>query len=279
MKSRQKKSAQPAGGRLVAVILNYNSYEDSCRCVDALMDLGIVPAEDIVLVDNCSPDGSGPRLQQRFPRVKVVLSPDNGGFGAGINFGMRQAGDCEYLLILNPDTFFLENNFQLALDEFRSTPDLGVLGLNLINPDGSSQMSARRFYSILTVAIRRSPLGRLKIFGRLHDEHLMRGAWKQDAFEADWVLGAGFVVRTEAMREVGGMDEGYFLYVEDLDLCKRMWLAGWRVKAIPSVRLMHHHARASERRLMSRASGIHLASTYRYWRKFGLPLWGHGPRL
>jgi len=232
-----------------------------------------------VLVDNCSPKGCGPRLRETFPQLKVVLSDRNGGFSAGINLGIRSAGDYDYALVLNPDTCFEENNIALALDEFRRAPKLGLLGLNLVNPDGSLQYSARRFYSVLTVALRRTPLGRLQMFRRLHDEHMMRDAWGGEAFEADWVLGAGFIVRAGAMRAVGGMDEGYFLYVEDLDLCKRMWMAGWQVKAIPGVRLVHNHARASKKGVLSQASRFHLSSIWRYARKFGLPLWGHAPRF
>lgn len=262
---------------LCAVILNYNSFEDTCGCVAALLDQGVVPPDRVVVVDNASPDGSGPRLQQALAGIRFVQSPRNGGYAYGVNLGFANAGDCRYYLVLNPDTRFVENNIALALAEFERDPRLGLLGLNLLNPDGSPQYSARRFYSVLTVLLRRSALGRWSLLRRLHNEHLMLEAWDGGAFEADWVIGGGFVARREAMAQVGGFDEGYFLYVEDTDLCRRMWDAGWKVKAIPAVRLIHAHARASKG-LRSRAAKYHLRSLYRYARKFGLPLLGHGRR-
>jgi GT2 family glycosyltransferase len=262
---------------LVAVVLNYNSYEDSRRCVAALLELGVVGPQQLVLVDNCSPDGSGERLRAALPEVRVVLSPRNGGFGSGLNFGFARAPDCDCFLVLNPDTRFNENNIRLALQEFERDPRLGVLGLNLLNEDGTSQYGARRFYSVQTILLRRTPLGRLGRFRRLHEEHLMTGAWSGGAFEADWVMGAGFLVRRAALQEIGGMDEGYFLYMEDTDLCRRMWRAGWKVKAIPQVRLTHVHARASKGTL-SRAGRHHLRSLLRYWSRHGLPLLRHAPR-
>lgn len=262
---------------LAVVVLNYNSYDDSRACVESLLALGVAQPRQVVLVDNNSPDGSGERLRRDLPQVNVVLSPHNGGFGSGLNIGFAHAGECDGYLVLNPDTRFAENNLALALAEFKRDPRLGVLGLNLVNPDGSCQNSARRFYSMLTIALRRTPLGGWKMFERLHREHLMVDAWDGGAFEADWVMGAGFIVRRSALREVGGMDEGYFLYMEDTDLCRRMWGAGWKVKAIPQVRLVHHHARAS-RGALSPAGKHHLRSLRRFRSKFGLPLTGHGQR-
>lgn len=270
-------AAPGATAGLCAVILNYNSYEDTRRCVASLLELGIVGPRDLVVVDNASPDGSGPRLREALAGIEVVQSPRNGGFASGVNLGFVHAGDSRYYLVLNPDTCFSENNIALALDEFERDPRLGVLGLNLVNPDGTLQYSARRFYSVLTVLLRRTPLSRWRLFRRLHDEHMMLHAWNGGAFDTDWVIGGGFLARSSAIEALGGFDEGYFLYLEDTDLCRRMWGAGWKVKAIPAVRLVHAHARASKG-LRSPAAKYHLRSLYRYWRKFGLPLWGHGSR-
>jgi len=262
---------------VVAVVLNYNSFEDTFGCVTTLLELGVVTREQVVVVDNCSPDGSGRRLQEALPDVRVVHSPCNGGFGAGLNIGFRHAPDCEHFLVLNPDTRLVENNLQLALREFENDPRLGVLGLNLLNEDGSPQYPARRFYSMLTIALRRTALAHWTVLERLHAEHLMVHSWGGGAFEADWVMGAAFLVRREAMQAVGGMDESYFLYMEDTDLCRRMWGAGWRVKALPSVMVKHKHARASKA-LFSPSARRHLRSLIRYWSRHGLPLIRHARR-
>lgn len=262
---------------LAAIIVNYNGYEDSYCCVNSLLDLQVVMPECIVLVDNCSSDGSGERLKQAFPSINVVLLKDNLGFGAGVNAGFAHARHHDYCLILNPDTHFIENRIRIALDEFRRDSRLGILGLNLTNPDGSPQFSARRFYSLLTIALRRTLMGKLGIFRKLHNEHMMLDAWSGEVFDADWVIGGGMILRSSALAAIGGMDDGYFLYLDDTDLCKRMWIAGWRVRAIPTVKLVHAHARASQG-FATRASGHHLRSLFRFWGKFGMPLVGHGRR-
>jgi N-acetylglucosaminyl-diphospho-decaprenol L-rhamnosyltransferase len=263
--------------QLAIVIVNYNTFEDTRGCVESILKHGVVEPAAIAIADNCSPDGSGRQLAAIFPEVKVILSDRNGGYGAGVNLGVA-ATEAQFYLILNPDTRLMENKIPIALDLFRTHPKLGVLGLHLLNADGSHQDSARRFFSALTILLRRSPLGRLKMMQDTLDEHLMRHYWTEEVFDADWVTGAGFIVRKSAFDEVGGMDEGYFLYWEDTDLCKRMWRSGWTVKAVSSVTVVHFLRRASAKSLLGKANRVFFRSLLRYWRKFGVPLWGHGSR-
>lgn len=265
--------------KLAVVIVNYGSYSDCCGCVNSLIEHGGVAAEDIVIVDNASPDGSGLQLKKDLSNVNVILSPVNGGFGAGINRGIDSL-EAEYYLVLNPDTRVRDDRLQSVVGFFEKDPRLGILGLKLINGDDTPQYSARRFYSILSILIRRTPLKRLPAFRKHDEQHLMKDAWHQglDLFEADWVIGTGFVVRRAAFIDVGRMDEGYFLYLEDTDLCKRMWISGRVVKATSRVEILHFHQRNSAKKLFSKASARHLASSYRFHKKFGLPLFGHGAR-
>jgi GT2 family glycosyltransferase len=264
--------------RVLGVILvNYNSFDDCCACVRSLERQAIVAPSDIVIVDNNSPDGSGARLASELPGVNVVHSDRNGGFGAGINLGVDRL-DADVYLILNPDTYFLENRIQVALDMFALEPRLGVLGLKLINPDGTLQYSARRFYSLLTILLRRTRLSRWSMFQNLIKEHLMVDYWNGDTFDTDWVMGTGFLLRKVAFEDIGRMDEQYFLYMEDTDLCRRMWGAHWSVKATSVVSLVHKHQRVSAKKIFGRQARAHLVSLFRYWRKFGVPFWGHGPR-
>jgi N-acetylglucosaminyl-diphospho-decaprenol L-rhamnosyltransferase len=263
--------------KLAIVIVNYNTLEDCSGCVESILKHGVVDAGAIAVVDNCSPDGSGRRLAAMLPDVNVVLSQRNGGYAAGVNLGVA-AIDAEFYLVLNPDTRVEENTIPVALAQFEREPRLGVLGLHLLNSDGSHQDSARRFFSFLTILLRRSPLGKLKLMRPALDEHLMTNYWSGGVFEADWVTGAGFIVRKQAYDQIGGMDEGYFLYLEDTDLCKRIWRAGWKVEAIPSVKITHFLQRDSAKSLFGRANRTFLRSLVRYCRKYGMPLWGHGSR-
>lgn len=273
-------SFQPAGGlsacpgtapTLGVVIVNYNTYDLTRQCVASLLEHGIAPAGQIVVVDNLSPDGSGPRLRADLEPVRVILSARNGGFGAGINLGMA-ALSTDLVLVLNPDTRFRRNQVPVIQELFARKPRLGIAGLKLINPDGSLQYSARRFYSLVDIVARRTPLGGLPgVRRRLVDSHLLLGKWSGGPFEADWVMGTGFVVRRLAFDEVGRMDEDYFLYFEEVDLCARMWVNGWTVMALPEVELIHDHQRHSKAGIWSSSGQTHLASMKRFFIKFGVP--------
>ena len=263
-------NAEPSA-TLGVVIVNYQTPDLTLRCVASMLEHGIARAQDIVVVDNDSPDRSGVRLAAELPDgVVVILSRRNGGFGAGVNIGV-EALQTDLALILNPDTYFERNNMHVIRRMFDESPKLGVAGLKLVNPDGSLQYSARRFYSLPDIVARRTMLGKLGPMRRLERSHLLTRKWRQQPFEADWVMGTGFIVRRSAFEQVGRMDEGYFLYFEEVDLCARMWIDGWRVVAVPEVELVHEHQRSSAAGLLSRSGKTHLRSMARFFAKFGVP--------
>lgn len=264
----------PQSPSLGVVIVNYRTYDLTMQCVASLLAHRIAAAGDIVVVDNDSPDGSGERLQRDLPvGVVTVLSRCNGGFGAGVNLGVA-ALRTELVLVLNPDTYFRRNQVAAVQGLFARHERLGVAGLKLINPDGSLQYSARRFYSLPDILARRTALGRVAPLRRLVNSHLLKRNWREGPFEADWVMGTGFVVRRAAFEDVGRMDEGYFLYFEEVDLCARMWVKGWRVMALPEVELVHEHQRHSAAGIWSSSGQTHLRSMVRFFHKFGVPwLW------
>lgn len=256
---------------LGVVIVNYRTFDLTMQCVASLLAHAITAAHEIVVVDNDSPDGSGQRLREHLPQgVRTVLSSQNGGFGAGVNLGVA-ALSTDLVLVLNPDTHFLCNQVALIQRLFALHDTLGVAGLKLVNPDGSLQYSARRFYSLPDIVARRTALGKLPPLRKLVGSHLLQRKWQGEPFEADWVMGTGFVVRRTAFEQVGCMDEGYFLYFEEVDLCARMWVKGWRVMAVPGVELVHEHQRHSQAGIWSSSGKTHLRSMLRFFTKFGVP--------
>lgn len=256
---------------LGVVVVNYGTYGLTMRCVASLLAHAIASPSHIVVVDNRSPDGSGQRLKDHLPEgVVTILSQVNGGFGAGVNLGVA-ALTTDLVLVLNPDTYFLRNNMDVVQRLFEGQPRLGVVGLKLLNPDGSLQYSARRFYSLPDILVRRTALGRLSPLRRLERSHLLKRQWQKGPFEADWVMGTGFVVRRTAFDRVGRMDERYFLYFEEVDLCARMWVQGWQVMAVPEVELVHEHQQESRAGILSFSGKTHLRSMARFFAKFGVP--------
>ena len=258
--------------RLTAVIVNYNTPELTLKCVDSIVSHGVAQRSDIVVVDNASPDGSGARLKRELEGVTVICSDRNAGFSAGINIGVS-AAQREFLLVLNPDTYFVDRSIIRALDLLDQRADVGLVGLDLVYPDGKRQFSARRFYSVLDILGRRLPIGRYWPLKQRIEGHMMLSSWGAGRpFEADWVMGTGFVVRRELFERIGKMDEAYFLYMEDVDLCARIWGAGSHVVCVPDARLVHDHQRSSAAGPFSWAGRMHLKSLRLFAKKYRLPL-------
>jgi N-acetylglucosaminyl-diphospho-decaprenol L-rhamnosyltransferase len=274
MSSIVKSDSSRLASTLGVVIVNYKTFDLTMQCVASLLKHSIAEPTDIVVVDNDSPDGSGEQLKaallQQGQGVRVILSGRNGGFGAGVNLGVA-ASNTDLVLILNPDTYFLGNSVDVIKGLFDERPRLGIAGLKLINPDGSLQYSARRFYSLPDIMARRTPLGRLGAMQGLVRSHLLKRRWRGGPFEADWVMGTGFVLRRSAFDQIGGMDEGYFLSFEEVDLCARMWVNSWQVLAVPQVELVHEHQRHSAAGIWSTSGKTHLRSMNRFFDKFGIP--------
>jgi len=254
------------------IIVNYRTSGLTIKCVDSVIRSGITGERNIVVVDNDSPDDSIALLQAGLPQnVRIVAAEKNGGFGAGVNVGFHQT-QADYLLVLNPDTYFEFNSVARVIDYMHVNRDVGLVGLDLVNPDGSRQYSARRFYSVLDVFARRvKQLGSL--LRKRIDRHLMHDAWEIGSpFDADWVMGTGFIIRRDIYEKLGGMDESYFLYMEDVDLCARVWRAGSRVKCYPGAQLVHDHQRSSAAGPLTFAGRTHIRSLLLFRKRYTLPL-------
>lgn len=259
--------------KLSALIVNYATPDLVLKCVASMKRHGVVEQDaDVIVVDNASPDDSVAVLRAQLPPgVRFIPSERNGGFSSGINIGLAQV-DSDYLLVLNPDTYFVDRSIEKALALLDSQPEVGLAGLDLVNPDLSRQFSARRFYSLLDIVGRRSRLGNLPFVRKSIEAHMMLDAWASGApFQADWVMGTGFIVRTDLFRAIGGMDEKYFLYMEDVDLCARVWKSGHQVICCAGAVLVHDHQRASAD-LFSRSARMHLKSLKTFMSDYRVPL-------
>jgi N-acetylglucosaminyl-diphospho-decaprenol L-rhamnosyltransferase len=267
-----------AATSLNVIIVNYCTPDLVVGCVNSIVSNGVAAIEDIVVVDSCSPDNSFAKLRERLTHANVVQTEENAGYGAGVNFGAKHCSS-EVVLLLNPDTYFEDNSIYGAIEALKADPKVAIAGLDLIYPNGDRQYSSRRFYSCLEIIGRRTPLGRHWPLKSRIDSHLMKSSWDAgDPFEADWVMGTGILVRREMFLAIGGMDEAYFLYMEDTDLCARVWAAGFKVLCVPGARLVHDHQRSSVRPFSS-AGRAHLRSLMRFHGKFSVPIFNPPRRL
>lgn len=252
---------------VAALIVNYRTYEDLGRCLSALDRFE--PSAAIVIVDYESHPGAVAELQQRWPRVRVLPTAGNDGFGAGVNRAAREALQATRLLVLNPDTR-LEAPIVEALDALLAAhPEAAIVAPLVRETDGAIQPSARRFPGVSTVFGGRSTwLTKVLPGNPLSARNLLTGPDVREPIPVDWVSGACMLVRREAFDAVGGFDERFFLYWEDADLCRRLREAGWTTMYHPGVAVRHAAGRASQHAPRKAQRAFH-DSVFRYYMKHG----------
>ena len=197
--------------RVSAVVVEYHSGDALFGCVESLRTNGV---RDIVVVDNSGTEG--PRTDLHDLNATVVVTGVNLGYGRGINRGASMSPRHEFLLVTNPDVVVHEGAVKLLLSEFDANSALGVIGPTILRTDGTTYPSVRVFPNVLLAALHAvlSPLWPNNEFSRRYRSPRSDG-------HIDWVSGAFFVIRRELFERIGGFDERYFMFGEDMDLCWR----------------------------------------------------------
>ena len=247
---------------LAIIILNYNTKDLLDECLKSLYDQGKLDFVTCV-VDNASSDGSADMVAKKYPEIDLIRNPVNNGFAAGNNLGLRHYGYpdngiARYVMLLNPDTVTPPGALRGLVDFADANPDVGVVGPKLLLMDGTLDAACRRSFPTPEVSFYRlTGLSKLfpnsRRFGRYNLSYL--GVDEQA--DVDSVVGACMVLRNEAVKQVGLLDEQFFMYGEDLDWCLRVKQAAvgrgdrfcrpYRVVYYPGV-TVHHVKRAASRR-------------------------------
>jgi N-acetylglucosaminyl-diphospho-decaprenol L-rhamnosyltransferase len=227
---------------------------------------------EYILVDNAAGDGTGAMVRERFPWVKIIDEQGNVGFGAGNNLAFRIAQG-EYVMLVNPDLTMFAGEMEKLLAFADAHPDIGFIGPKLLNPDRTLQRSFHRFPSPLIPIYRRTGLGRMEFGKRAIDQYLMQDVDPSLTQDVDGLFGAAILIRRTALEQVGHFDEQFFMYFEDVDLCRRAWEKGWRVTYAPVAEFVHYHQRESEVKRISdlfknRVLREHIKSAFRYFWKY-----------
>jgi len=251
---------------LSVVVVSFNGRDYLRRCLASVLEDTKGISSELIVVDNASRDGSAQMVEAEFPQAALIRLPVNVGFAAGCNRGIEQATG-EFVLLLNPDTELAEDAFSPMVDYCRRNPSVGILGPKLLNSDGSLQLSCRRFPSHLTSLFnRRSVLTRLFPRNPFSRRYLMTD-WAHNRIQpVDWLSGACAMLRREMVERIGAMDEGYFMYIEDVDLCYRAHRAGYQVVYFPQVAVTHHIGKSTET-MPNRSIVQWHRSMWRYYRK------------
>lgn len=224
---------------LSVVILNYNTAEHVRACLASLPAGCDGLRYEVIVVDNASPRPGIDAAVAAHPGVRLLKRRRNGGFSAGINTGLR-AARAEAVLILNPDTTLASGAAASMLCFLRAHPEIGVLGPRILNEDGTLQLSCRRFPTFAAAAFNRnSLLTRLLPRNRFSSTYLMSDWDHGSTGDVDWLSGAAMLLNRAALERVGLFDERYFFEIEDVDLCRRMHAAGYRVVYFPDAEVTH----------------------------------------
>lgn len=255
-------------GLLSIIIVNYNSRELLKNCLHSIQSTVEIQEVEIFVADNDSLDGSVEMVRDNFPEVEIIANDSNIGYSKAINQAIRPSLG-KYILILNADTIVMPGAIQTLLSFMENNPDCGVAGPKLSYPDGKLQYSCRTYQTVKTTLFRRTFLGRIFPKSKVLRDHLMLDWDHCSEREVDWLQGSVLMLRRWAIDRTGPMDERYFLYFEDVDLCYRMKIAGWKVCYVPQAEVIHYYRRASYgKSLFNRDLFVHLTSMLRYHDKW-----------
>jgi N-acetylglucosaminyl-diphospho-decaprenol L-rhamnosyltransferase len=262
---------------LTIIIVSWNVCDLLRRCLNSTFEVrgsaenGVPPAPDsgleveVIVIDNASTDGSPDMVRTEFPQVHLIANDENRGFTAANNQGLA-AGQGRYFLLLNPDTEVVGDALATMVHYMDAHPQTGALGPQLCYPDGSLQSSRRRFPTLATALVESTIVQEWWTDNRLVRRYTMADTPDDAIQPVDWVVGACLLVRRHVYEQVGGLDEGFFMYSEELDWCRRIKDAGWEVVYLPTATIVHHEGKSSEQVVPARH--IHFQSSkVRYFRK------------
>jgi N-acetylglucosaminyl-diphospho-decaprenol L-rhamnosyltransferase len=243
------------------VIANWNARHLLECCLRSILTAGEGFLREVIVVDNGSTDDSVAMARERFPQVRLVENAQNDGFARANNRGVRLArGD--HVLLLNTDAFLAPGALRAMIELAECKPNAGLVGAQLRNPDGTFQASHTPFPTLWREFLILSGLGRA-LHGPWYPSH---GPDEGGPRVVDYVEGACMLVRRSAYLHVGGFDEGYFMYAEDVDLCRALRDAGWEVWYQPAAVATHLGGGSSLQRKPEREGDLY-RSRVRYFRK------------
>ena len=249
---------------IVIVSWNVRDLLDACLAsiLESRLDSGGL---EIIVVDSASGDGSVDMLQDKYPTAQVLPQSGNLGFSRCNNIGLRQARG-RHILLLNPDTEVQPETLAKLVDYLDANPAVGIIGPHTLNSDGSHQSTRRRFPTLLTGIFESSWLAAFAP-AHIESDYRMLGTDDHAILDCDWAQGSALMLRREVYAQIGGLDEGYTMYSEEMDFCKRAKSAGWRVVYHGGAFITHHGGKSSEQAADQTQLHFH-ASKLRYFRAY-----------
>ncbi|HAX18402.1 MAG TPA: glycosyl transferase family 2 [Actinobacteria bacterium] len=270
--------AEP-GVLLAIIVVSYNSKNYLEKCIDSIVNFTPLKYKDLlelVIVDNNSDDGSKQLIEEFCKKhvfIRSIINNENMGFAYANNQAIVSSS-ADYFFLLNSDTEVYENSLEGVLEYIKNdnpTEKIGILGPKIINSDGTIQDSCRKFPSLLNAAAH-NILSLINPDNRFSRQYKMTDADRSRSFETDWVSGSAMLISKAALAASGLFDEKYFMYVEDVDLCYRMWKSGYKVIYYPEIKVLHHIGKSGENNPV-RAQKLMQKSALRFFVKINKKSW------
>lgn len=250
---------------LSVIIVNWNTRDLLAECLKSLADTLIGTSYDVWVVDNASSDDSLAMLAKNFPDVKLIANHENVGFARANNQAMAQSFG-EFMLLFNSDAAATPGAITAMLQVAQKQGRAGMVGAHLLNPDGSFQASYTPFPTLWQEFLILSGLGRA-LYGRYYPS---RGPSESKGPQVvDYVEGACMLVRRTTFEQVGGLDENFFMYAEEVDWCCTMKEAGWQVWYQPDAHIIHHGGGSSSGRRTQREGDLYQSRVHFFRKHYG----------
>jgi len=224
---------------LSIIIVNWNGQNFLRQCLQSIqLETQEIPYE-IIVIDNASTDNSLQLLRNEFPDITLIINNENVGFAKANNQGIAQAkGD--YIVLLNPDTEIKKQTLQKMAAYLDKHIDVGIVGPRLMLPNGSIQGGAAGYYPSISTILNYTLGLHALLPNHIHGLWLASKQYRAVELDVDWVAGACLMVRASVVKQVGHLNADYFMYAEDMEFCYRVKLAGWKIRCLPNLSIIHH---------------------------------------
>ena len=231
--------------KISIIIVSWNVREDLVKCLDSIYKNPPSKKYEIVIVDNASADDTVKTIKNDYKKVVVIENKTNSGFSAANNLGIKKTSG-QYLFLLNPDTIVCKNSIDVLAEILDKYEDAGACGPRLFNPDGTDQIAVGSVPTFRALLYGKTILRSLGIFRRHYKslKHVDFDYEKQA--EMEQLSGAAVMVRSSVIKEIGLMDETFFMYYEDIDLFLRIRKAGWKLLYVPAAKIIHSGGKSSD---------------------------------
>lgn len=278
MAAKEHIRAKEAGLDLSIIIVNWNVAPLLAACLDSIAAAPVTrvapdgssageggPRVEVIVVDSASTDGSAEMVRTRYPWAHLLAERENVGFTRGNNLGLARAQG-RHLMLLNPDTVVRGDALNRLVEVLDACPAVGIVGPRVLNEDGTTQSTRRRFPTLATAFFESTWLQGYAPRGVI-ERFTVADQPDHGTFDVDWVQGCALVARRQVYEQIGGLDTGYVMFSEELDWCRRAKDAGWRVLYVGDATITHYGGKSTEQ-IETQKHIYFQESKIRYFRKF-----------